>query len=351
MQDSDKTESPTPKRRADARKKGQVAKSADLLAAISFTVAILILYFYLAALWQGLTQHTINLWRHLLTDVTPASFYALMMQQLEFLALLLLPIFLALLVTGVAANVVQVGFHFSSEAVKPQLDRLNPINGFKRFFSMQPYQTLLINILKLAFFGYIGYSVVARHYEELVTSLRLDLTQTGALFGNLVWELCWKLALAMLILGLIDYAFHKYQFEKKLKMSRQEVKDEHKQMEGDPLIKSKQRSLRQQRARARMMQAVPKADVVITNPTHLAIAIRYNAQEMAAPKVVAKGANLVAEKIKEIAREHKVPIIENKPLARSLYQQVEVDQEIPNELYAAISEVLIYVYRLNGKLT
>lgn len=345
-----KTEKATPKRRDEARKKGQVAKSMELTTAFIFIAAIFMLRWYLGILWAGIQEYTYSTWHKFPFDVKIDEIYNICASYMIQLGNMLAPIFITFFIVALATSIMQVGLKISFYSIKPSLAKLNPISGFKRFFSLQPYVQLLQSLFKLTLLSILAYWILARNYPLLLSTVNMEISTTGAVFGAIVWEICWKMALALLLLGIIDMAWQKYQFAKSIRMTKQEIKDETKNSEGDPLIKSHIRKKQIQMARKRMIQAIPKADVVITNPIHFAIAIQYDAIKMAAPHVVAKGAGLLAEKIKELAREYNVPIVENPPLAQSLYRLCEVDDEIPTELYAAVSEVLVYVYRLTGKI-
>jgi flagellar biosynthetic protein FlhB len=238
---------------------------------------------------------------------------------------------------------------FSNEAITPKFDRFNPITGIKRLFSTRSLIELLKSLLKLAVVGWIGYTTIMG--ELKVFPLLVDKTgaEVLAFAGQVCFKLFLKTGLALLVIAGFDYAYQRYQFEHNLKMTKQEIREEFKSTEGDPLIKSRIRSLQRERSRQRMMKDVPKADVVLTNPTHLAVALRYDVEKSAAPVVVAKGARLIAERIKAIAKENGVPVIENKPLARMLFKNAEIGSEIPFELYKAVAEVLAVVYRMRNR--
>ena len=345
-----RTEEPTGKRRSEARDKGQVAKSMELSTAFLFIASIFVVKAYLDVIWSQIVEYTYSMWTKFPVNLSPSEAIDIVTQFATTLLNILAPIFFILFVVALAVTVPQVGWHISWYTLKPDLNKLNPIQGFKRYASIQPYVMVLQSIFKLILLGILSYAILAAHYPAILSTVNMDLSETGIIFSNVIWELCWKLAMALMILGIIDMMFQKYQFEKSLKMTKQEIKDETKNTEGDPLIKSQIRKKQQQMARKRMMQELPKADVVVTNPTHFAIAIRYDSTKMAAPTVTVKGAGLLAQKIKELAKEFNVPIVENPPLARSIYKMCDVDDEIPTELYAAVSEVLVYVYRLTGKI-
>jgi flagellar biosynthesis protein FlhB len=242
--------------------------------------------------------------------------------------------------TGLLWASKRVGFHF---------DRLNPLKGLKRMFSSQGLVELIKALFKLLVVGWVAYSFLKSRAMDVLLLGQMDLVSAVGSWTSLGISLAMRVGAAYLTLALIDYAYQRYTVTKSLRMTKEEVKEDMKSSEGDPFIKARIRGQMRRMARMRMMQQVPKADVIITNPTHLAVAVRYNAQDMAAPVVVAKGADRVAERIKEIGRENRVPIVENKPVARALYGAVDIDQEIPPELYVALAEVLAYVYRMRGQ--
>ena len=228
---------------------------------------------------------------------------------------------------------------------------MNPINGFKRMFSLNTFMELIKSIAKIGFISYISYGVLSDHARDLYLIYDMSLEQSILLMYDIVMELLWKICLFFVVIAAADLLYQRWKFKEDNKMTKQEVKDEFKNQEGDPKVKGQQRQRMQQASQRRMMAAVPEADVVITNPTHFAVALAYKSGEAQAPVVVAKGADFLAGRIKEIAREHRVEIVENKPLARMLYYNVDVDAEIPPELYQAVAEVLAYVYQLHNKVS
>jgi flagellar biosynthetic protein FlhB len=259
------------------------------------------------------------------------------------------PVFLFVVLAAVIFNVIQVGFMWAPTRLKPELGKLNPLKGLKRLFSKRIFFDLFKNIMKLVVVGAVSYITVSGEMDNLSRLGGMDTMPTVIYLLGVCFKIFWRAVLAMLALALLDWIYQKYTFEKDLKMSKQEVKDEFKQSEGDPQVKARIRSLQRDAARKRMMSAVPQADVVITNPTHLAVALSYKPGEMDAPTVVAKGANLVAQKIKDLARESGVPIIEDKPLAQALYKSSEVGQTIPFELYEAVAGLLGHIYRQSNR--
>ena len=260
----------------------------------------------------------------------------------------MLPFFAFGFVIALLVSIVQVGWKVSTKPMKPELSKFNPINGFKRMFSKDSVFELVKSIIKIGLIGYMAYASIRDHQNELFILYDLELKQAVALVGSLVIDVGFRISLVYMIVGIADFVYQKHKFNEDMKMTKQEVKDEFKNTEGDPQIKGRQRRKMQEVSQKRMMQDVPKADVVITNPTHFAVALRYDTKESTAPIVVAKGADYVAQKIKEIAKESQIEIVENKPLARMIYHNVDVGAEIPPELYQAVAEVLAYVYRLKN---
>jgi len=259
---------------------------------------------------------------------------------------LLFPMVGLLVLTGLAVNFAQVGFYASAQSIAPKFDKINPISGLKRLFSLKSVVNLGVALAKVTVIGLVCYLSIDGVIGQL---LSLTDQSVGAISSFLIgnsFQIALRVCTVLVIVAVLDYAYQRWEHEKGLRMTKQEVKEELRQYEGDPLIRSRVRRIQRQVATQRMMAAVPKADVVITNPTHLAVAIKYEAKKMNAPIVVAKGARLVAEKIKRIAAENNVPVLENKPLAQTLYKGVKVGQEIPAEFYQALAEILAYVYRL-----
>lgn len=347
----EKTEKATPQKKKDARKKGQVARSAEF--APAFNLSLVFLFLLLGGSWMldvllGIVREsliTYSLWQ------VTAENLSVLTYQLTFEAIKVVgPIMLLSLVVGLGVNFLQVGPLFTVEPIKFKLDKINPIQGAKRIFSLRSLVELCKALLKITCGLYIAYVIIWNAKDEL---LQLSLKPLDSVLGFTAWEvlkLGLFIGLALVVLAVLDYLYQRYEHEKNLRMSKQDIKDEFKRLEGDPLIKSKIKERQRQMAMRRMMQQVPTADVVITNPTHFAVAIRYDAQTMSAPTVVAKGQDYLALKIKEIAKKHRIVTLENKPLARALYSQVEVGQQIPEELFKAVAEVLAYVYKLQGKV-
>jgi flagellar biosynthetic protein FlhB len=345
----EKTEQATPKKREEARKKGQVAKSRELS-----SVAVLLSGLFVLFLGGGyFFQQTANVLSYYLSNAGNLSINTDNLKGIAWhsagqLASILAPLFLVLCVVGFLANILQVGFLISFESIKPKLSKISPAEGMKRLFSAQAMAEFLKSLLKIAIVGTIAFFTVKGEIYNLLPLLDQTPSQILSYLGQVSFAIFWRTCLVMAILATLDFLFQRWEFERNLRMTKQDVKEEFKQTEGDPHVRSRIRSIQREMARKRMMAAVPEADVVITNPTRLAVALKYEAKHMDAPTVVAKGSGLVAEKIRDLAREHGIPIIENKPLAQGLFKLVEVGKTIPETLYQAVAEVLAYVYSLEG---
>lgn len=340
----------TPKRRSEMRNKGQTAKSQELPTALTFLFAIIFLRLYMSTFGAFFISSANWLWGTIPKEMTDKMAIDYMSTAFMGTIFVLLPFLLFLVLLGIVFNVMQVGWLVTLYPLKPDISKLNPVNGFKKFISPQPYVQLLQNIVKISIIVWMAYAILSARYPSLLMSVNMEIREIGAVIGSVVWEICWKLGAVLLILGIIDYIWQKWNFERTSRMSKKEVKDEQKNSEGDPQIKAKIKQKMRQAAVNRMMSSIPQADVVLTNPVHLAVALEYDSEKMSAPFLVAKGAGQVAERIKSLARESDVPILENKPLARALFRAVDIGEEIPADLYAAVSEVLVYVYQLQGRL-
>ncbi len=346
----EKTEQPTPRKREDVRKKGEVAKSRELPSvAVLLTGLITLTVFgsYMYSQIQTIMKGAFSL--PTLHDLSLADLMVFGEKMITSFILTISPLLAAIVIAAVFSNIMQVGFMFSGELIKPKLSKLDPIKGFGRLFSKQSFMELFKCLLKLAIVGGIAYWTLRGEMKNLPSLGEMEVHSIVIYILLAIFKIFIRCTLAMIFLVVIDYAFQRWEFEKKIKMSKKEVKDEFKRTEGDPLIKSRIKSIQMQMARRRMMQAVPQADVVITNPTALAVALKYDSPSMGAPRLLAKGSGKIAAKIKELAVKHDIPILENKDLARSLYSLVEIGEEIPPALYQAVAEVLAYIYKLKGK--
>ncbi len=344
--DQDKTEPATPKKRRESRKKGQVALSREIPTVMILFAGIIFFLWAGGWLFNNLVSFTRDVLRTIsYFELKPQSTSALFWQIFYRTIPLILPLMGAVAIAGVIGNVVQIGFMVTGEPLTPKLDKLNPINGFKRLFSMRSLAELVKSIFKVIIIGVVGTLALHKIVDQVPALVQLDVASLLRFIGNSAFLICLYTALVLIVLAAADYVFQRWQHERDLRMTKQEVKDEFKQREGDPTVKARIRSAQREMAMRRMMAEAAEATVVITNPTHLAIALKYDSQ-LPAPQVVAKGAGHVAERIKAVARENNVPVVEQKPLARALYSMVEIDQYIPAELYRAVAEVLAYVYRI-----
>ncbi len=353
MPDSDlgeRTEQATPRRRQEAREKGQVARSNDLAVAVSLLGTVLLLHFAGGDVLAALALVT-RKWLDSIgaAVMTPGELRLLYAQSLSFVLLATAPLLFGIVAISVAGNVLQTGFLWTSEPLKPDITRLDPIKGLSRLVSKRGLARLLSGLLKVGVIGVVAWVTLRNEIVSAAAVVDLAPTDIVKFAGRLVLLLGYRVAAALLVLALLDYGFQRWQYERDLMMTRQELKDELKRMEGDPLTRERRRRMQRQIAMQRMMQKVPKADVVVTNPTELAIAIEYDPDEMDAPVCVAKGSGHIAARIRRIAIEAGVPIVENKPVAQLLYRRVEVGAVIPVELYQAVAEILAYVYRIKGK--
>jgi len=346
----EKTEKATPKKRRDAKKKGQVAKSREVA-----SVAVLMAGLSTLSLFGSMIYGHIRCIMHrgFSMIATPTLGIADLLDLGHWLVqhfiVMVAPVMIAVVAIGVLSNVLQTGTVASWEPIRPKLSHLDPIKGTGRLFSKQSVMELFKSLAKLSIVSGIAYWTVKGEIKHFLSLSGMDVSGIAVYILKVAFKIYIRVSVVMIFLAVIDYAFQKWQFEQQMKMTKQEVKEEFKQTEGDPLTRSRIKRIQFEMAKRRMMQEVPKADVVVTNPVHLALAIRYDSAAMNAPEVVAKGAGEVAQKIKEIAAKHRVPIVENKELARHLYRMVEIGSEIPSALYQAVAEVLAYVYRLKGK--
>ncbi|SDZ73938.1 flagellar biosynthetic protein FlhB [Desulfuromusa kysingii] len=345
----ERTEDATAKRRQDFREKGQVAQSKEVATAALLAMSLLLWIFYARQFWSELLSLYISLLKMMAQfQATPIAVVNLFWEMGLVMAKLLWPVFLLTLVVGFFASFLQVGPLFSTKVFQPELSKFNPIKGMAKFVSKRSAVELIKSMAKISLIGFVAYQTVANEFETALTLPMLELNQSLVFLAQVAALVLGKTCGIIILLAVIDFAFSRYEMDQKMKMTKQEIKEEFKETEGDPQLKAKVRSMQQQMARKRMMAEVPKADVIITNPTHLSVAISYQRSEMSAPKIVAKGADHLAFRIREIAREHKVPIIENKPVARALYKQ-EIGDEVPEEMFTAVAELLAYVYSLKKR--
>jgi flagellar biosynthetic protein FlhB len=347
--DTEKTEQPTSRRLDEARNKGSVAFSPDLNSAASLLVGFVLLYALGVNTYNSLHKTMQSSLGGLVgKDITTDSLVTITMDHVYVLIKILSPFLGGLLLMGLVTSYLQIGFMFNFGLLKPNLSKLNIISGVKNLFSIRSFVKLIASVLKLIIVGGVSYFYIKKEFIRIDIVDTIDESLSALLVTNvkLMIGLALRVSAALLLLAVLDYFYQKWQYKRNLRMSKEEVKEERKQMDGDPLIKSKIRAIQRQMAMKRMMSAIPKADVVITNPSHFAVVLKYDGSAMKAPTVVAKGADLIAKRIKEIAKKHKVPLVEDKLLAQTLYKTVEIGKEIPQKLYYAVAKVLSYVYQL-----
>ncbi len=345
----EKTEQATDTRREDFRKRGQVAMTRELGTALVFLVSAGVLYslgqFFLKNISEIFTMnYGITLVKYAKTD----QFTDLMWFAGEKILLLLAPVLLIAVVIGVGSQVLQTGFLQVEDALSPKLERLNPLAALGRIFSMKGIGEFIKSFIKMIIVLSSIYFLLKSEIKMIPYLSDYSLAQLFSYMGATLFKLLLGTGIFMLVLAVADYFFQRWQLEKEMMMTKQEVKEEHKSREGDPLIKARIRKIQREMSQRKMLQAIPKADVVITNPTHIAVVLKYS-DKLPAPQLVAKGADYMAEKIKQIAKENNVPVIENKPLARTIFKTMKVGQVIPRELFVAVAEVLSYVFRLRRK--
>ncbi len=353
----EKTEPATQKKLSDAREKGQVAKSREIANGLGLLSLFLIIRFWVgnigiqflevfSAVYNKIPEVT-TLW----SGYTPAQDMKIMFQNIIVRILVILaPILIVSVLVAFISDVAQVKWKIAKKAMEPKLSKLNPVSGFKRIFSANSLVELVKSIAKILLIGYVAFDYIRDKWSYLYTLYDMPLMQALQLLAEVVTEMGIRLSFFYMILAFVDYAYQKFKFAKDMRMTKQEVKDEYKQAEGDPKVKGKIKQKMMEASRRRMMQDLPTADVVITNPTHYAVAVKYDPEVADAPLVLAKGADYLAAKIKEVAKENHIEIVENKPLARMLYANVEVGQVVPPELYQAVAEVLAFVYKVQGKI-
>jgi flagellar biosynthesis protein FlhB len=337
----------TQRRREEARKKGQVAKSREVNSAVILLAALA----SLSLLAPTLLREIGNTFGFFIAaphyaNLTKADVPGLLMLAMERFFIILSPFLIVMVIVSVLVNVLQVGFLLSSEAIQPKGERINPVEGFKRLFSKRSLMELLKSILKIFVVGYVCFYTIRQAIPQLATLSDRGLNDIFYFLGVIGFRVGIRAAIVLIVIAVIDYAFQRYDFEESIMMTQEEFKQEMKQMEGDPHVRARIRSIQREMARKRMMEMVPEADVVITNPTEYAVALQYKPAENPAPVVIAKGQRLIARKIRDLARENGVPIVEDPPLARALFKEAEVGDAIPEGLYRAVAEVLAYVYRL-----
>lgn len=347
---NERTEPPTQRRRDEARESGQIAKSQDLGAALSLLAGMIAL----GVMGQGMLRKLLAGLGYFLGRSEPVPLTSDQMKVLARMAAgvlgeVVLPIMIVLILVSIVVALAQTGLLFTFKPLKPDLNKLNPLSGAKRLVSGRAFMRMAMSILKLIIVTGVAYLTISDQLNQIVFGINLEHWTLFGSAASLVFDLAIRLGIILLILGILDFAYQRYKHEEDLKMTKEEVKEEMRRMEGDPIVKQRQRRVQQEIAMQRIRSEVPKADVVVTNPTELAIAIQYDPDSMGAPRVLAKGKDFMAVQIRKIAIEHGVPIVERKPLAQALYRSVEVGDEIPPQFYKAVAEILAYVYELTGR--
>ena len=347
-QGGDKTEEPTPHKLREAREKGQVAKSREITVAF----VLLLSYFLFRYLGGFMLTNITEMFRliyQLIPEARnlslPLAAYALLV-GIRALAFVVLPIFAIAFISTFIAEAVQTGFLFSADPLSPKIERLNPLEGFKKMFGLQGLFELVKSLIKISIVFYIAWYAAKEDLPYIVILVQGQPWDALVLGGLIVYKIAIRVGLFYIAVAILDYFYRRWEYMRNLKMTKQEVKEEYKRLEGDPLVKQRMRDLQRQAAYQRMMGAVPQADVVVTNPTHIAVALKYKAGEMRAPLLLAKGQRKIAAEIRRIAEAHEISLVENEPLARSIYRTTRINQEIPADLYQAVAEVLAYVYKI-----
>ena len=350
--EGEKTEKPSPKKRRDAREEGQILQSKE----VNTVVILFSCFFALKIFGSFMTTELSNLMIDMFNELkdverflNPNNFMFNILNLLSVFSIVVGPLLLVAFASSLIVNYAQVGFLFTTKTLKIKLNRLNPIEGFKKMFSKKSIVELVKSILKITLVGYIAYSFAISQITRIIKYPDMETFTFFINFADLIYGFILRILGVLLLLSFMDYFFQWREHEKNLMMSKQELKEEYKQTEGDPIVKGKIKQKQREMAMSRMMQDVPTADVIITNPTHYAVAIKYDKDKFDAPYLVAKGVDIIAENIKKVAKENDVPLVENKPLARGIYASIDINEAIPEELYEAVAEILAYVYSLKNE--
>ena len=353
----EKTEEPTGKKLEDARKEGQVAKSKEIANAFGLLALFLVIKFYIGEMGVGMIEYFSGIYNQIPAatqmydgEIPKASILVLVRGMIIQLILIILPILIIGFLVAIVCDVVQVKWKPTTKPLQPKFSKMNPIKGFGRIFSSNSLIELIKSIAKILLIGYVAWNYLKNRIDQIFLLYDMGINQAIVLIGEIVTEIGIRISIVYMVIAFLDFAYQKWKFRNDMKMTKQEVKDEYKNQEGDPQVKGTQKQRLREASMRRMMQQLPEADVVITNPTHYAVAIKYDPDKFDAPYVLAKGEDYLAQRIKEVARENDVEIVENKPLARMLYANVDVGGLVPPELYQAVAEVLAFVYHLKGKV-
>lgn len=349
---SEKTEKPTPKKRRDAREEGQVLQSKEINTVVILFSCFLGLRLFGGFMNEELKKFMVNIFAEISNVeifLDPNNLMRNFLNILKIFIAIISPILIIAFISSIIVNYFQVGFLFTTKTLKLKFNRLNPVEGFKKIFSKRALIELIKSILKVSLVGYIAVKYANKQITRVVKYSSMEPFESFINFSNLIYSFVLRILGALLLLAIMDYFFQWREHEKNLKMSKEEIKEEYKQTEGDPFIKSKIKEKQRKIAMSRMMQDIPKADVIITNPTHYAVAIKYDKDKFDAPYIVGKGVDIIAENIKKVAKENMIPIVENRPLARAIYDSIEIGEMITEDLYEAVAEVLAYVYSLKDE--
>jgi flagellar biosynthetic protein FlhB len=347
----DKTEAPTPRRRQEARDQGNIAKSPDVTVALILLGVMVLLHSTgprMVEILKALIHDLLG--PNSLSDLTSASAGGALLRAIYSGGAVMAPLLLGVVLIAIIGNVAQIGFVFNFTRLTPNLNALNPVSGLGKLFNSRNPQQLLLGVLKMTLLSLVAYSAVRGYIYKILAVQALGFIEIFGLGAMVIYSIAIRVGIAMLVLAVCDYLFQRWKHEQDLKMSKQEIKEEMRSMEGDPKIKQRRRQVAIQQHKKRLAREVPTADVVVTNPTEFAVALKYDAQSSGAPRVIAKGQGIIAAYIRQLAIAAGVPILERKPLARALYKMVEVGHEIPEQFYSAVAEILAYVYELTGKV-
>jgi len=346
--DPSKTEQATPKRKQEARERGQIARSVELNSAIILLTALITIRYVGPYLLNSMGKLTVFTYENLSADFGMENVYSYTIFYMMEIFKMVAPILMMMLIVGLIVNYMQVGVLFTIQPLTPKLSKISPIAGFQRLFSRRSLIEFVKSMLKLTVIAWLGYEGVKSALPQLIPAMDMQGAEAIKFVGELTSNILTRIIIALLVIAALDFLYQRWEYGESLKMSKQEIKDEFRQAEGDPMIKARIRQIQREMARRRMFESIPKATVVITNPTHVAVALEYK-DGMQSPVVLAKGERVIAEKIKEVARKHNVPIVENPPLARTLLKQCPVGAPISPDLFEAVAEVLAFVYRMNRK--
>ena len=348
MADPSKTEQATPKRKQEARERGQIARSVELNSAIILLTALITIRYVGPYLLNSMGKLTVFTYENLSADFGMENVYSYTIFYMMEIFKMVAPILMMMLIVGLIVNYMQVGVLFTIQPLTPKLSKISPIAGFQRLFSRRSLIEFVKSMLKLTVIAWLGYEGVKSALPQLIPAMDMQGAEAIKFVGELTSNILTRIIIALLVIAALDFLYQRWEYGESLKMSKQEIKDEFRQAEGDPMIKARIRQIQREMARRRMFESIPKATVVITNPTHVAVALEYK-DGMQSPVVLAKGERVIAEKIKEVARKHNVPVVENPPLARTLLKQCPVGAPISPDLFEAVAEVLAFVYRMNRK--